>query len=205
MFNERDSTKRIKQMSLSLANRITFVRFFCIPFFVLLLIYYDRSVQLGNNNDTFRISASVIFIIIFLSDALDGYIARSRNQISRLGTILDPLADKALLLSALILLSYSSEGSYQVILPIWFVWLVLSRDVMLVAGAILVQVITGTVTVKPRISGKITTFLQMLIIVWVMMCLPEQYFPWILWSATAFTVISGAQYAFDGICQFDKI
>jgi cardiolipin synthase (CMP-forming) len=191
-------------MPLSLANRITFLRMFCIPFFIVLLTYYDHSVQSGSRNDFLRICAALIFLCIFLSDALDGYIARTRNQISRLGTIIDPIADKALLLSGLILLSNASLASYQVHLPVWFVWLVISRDAMLVAGAVLIHVISGTVVVKPRISGKVTTFLQTSIIVWIMLDLPERPFTAILWSATLFTAISGAQYFFDGIRQFDR-
>ena len=190
-------------MALSLANRITFLRLFCIPFFVLLLIYYDKGVRHGSGNDVLRITASLIFIVTFLSDALDGYIARSRNQITRLGTIIDPLADKALLLSGLVLLSYSSITTYQVHLPIWFVWLVICRDVMLVVGAVVIHVIAGTVTVKPRISGKLTTFFQTFLIAWVMLNLPGSAFPEILGAAALFTTISGVQYFFDGIHQFD--
>jgi CDP-diacylglycerol--glycerol-3-phosphate 3-phosphatidyltransferase len=189
---------------LSLANKITLLRLFCIPFFVLMLIYYDRSVLAGARNEYFRISAALVFLLIFLSDAIDGYIARTRNQITRLGTILDPLADKALLLSALILLSFSHHGSYQAILPVWFVWLVICRDIMLVAGGVLIHFITGTVTVRPRISGKITTFLQMTIIVWVMANLPAAAFRYILWAGAGCTVISGVQYFLDGIRQFDR-
>jgi cardiolipin synthase (CMP-forming) len=191
-------------MALSLANRITFVRLFCVPVFVLLLLYYDKSVQRGDGNEILRIYAFFVFSVTFLSDALDGYFARSRNQITRLGTIIDPLADKALLLSALILLSYASTNAYQVHLPIWFVWLVICRDIMLVAGAVLIHVITGTVTVKPRLSGKMTTFFQMLIIVWVMLNLPAHFFSLILKIAAIFTMISGVQYFFDGIRQFEN-
>jgi CDP-diacylglycerol--glycerol-3-phosphate 3-phosphatidyltransferase len=203
MFNEREF-KSMKYIALSLANRITIVRLFCIPFFVLLLLYYDKSVLRGEDNDLLRIYASFIFIATFLSDALDGYIARSRNQITRLGTIIDPLADKALLLSALILISYSSENSYQIHLPIWFVWLVICRDIMLIAGALLIHFISGVVTVRPRLFGKATTFFQAFLILWALLNLPERPYTWILWTATALTVISGAQYFFDGIRQFDK-
>lgn len=192
-------------MSLSLANRITLLRIFCIPFFVLLLLYYDRTVQHGMVNHGLRISASILFIVTFLSDAIDGYVARKKNQISRLGTILDPFADKALLLSALILLTYSSPQTFEIHLPIWFIWLVISRDIMLVAGAGLVYVINGTVKVKPRVSGKITTFLQMTLIVWILLSLPEPVYPLLLWTAAVFTGISAVQYFFDGIRQFDAI
>jgi len=191
-------------MSLTLANRITLLRLFCVPFFVLLLIYYEKSVHSGYRNEAFRIAASIVFVVTFVSDALDGYIARSRNQISKLGTILDPLADKALLLSGLIMLSNASVNTYAAHLPVWFVWLVISRDIMLVSGSMLIHVLFGSVTVKARIPGKITTFFQMLIIVWVILDLPEAPFNWILWTAALFTVISGVQYFFDGIKQFDK-
>jgi len=194
----------MNRISLSIANRITIGRIFCIPFFVLLLLYYDKSVLRGEDNDFLRIAASIVFIVTFLSDAIDGYIARSRNQITRLGTILDPLADKALLLSALILISYASENSYQIHLPIWFVWLVICRDIMLVAGALLIHFISGSVIVHPRLFGKATTFFQSFIILWALLNLPERPFIWILWTATSLTIVSGAQYFFDGIQQFDK-
>lgn len=191
-------------MSLTLANRITLLRLFCIPFFILLLLYYEKSVLFGQRNETLRIAASIVFVGTFLSDALDGYIARSRNQISRLGTILDPMADKALLLSGLVMLSYSSVQTFTTHLPVWFVWLVISRDVMLVIGSILIHVLFGSVTVKPRLPGKITTFFQMLIIIWVIIDFPVTPFVWILWTGAFFTVISGTQYFFDGIKQFDR-
>lgn len=191
-------------MALELANRITFLRMFCIPFFIVLVIYYDHSVLDGKRNDLFRICASLVFLVTFLLDALDGYIARHRGQITRLGTIIDPLADKALLLSGLILLSNASPASYQAHLPVWFVWLVLSRDAMLVAGAVIVHLISGNVTVKPRISGKVTTFLQASIIVWIITDLPQRPFTIVLWSAALFTVVSGIQYFLDGIRQFER-
>jgi cardiolipin synthase (CMP-forming) len=191
-------------MSMTLANRITLLRLFLVPFFVLLLIYYEKSVSCGQRNEAFRIAASIVFIATFFSDALDGYIARSRNQVSRLGTILDPMADKALLLSGLVMLSYSSAHSYATHLPVWFVWLVISRDVMLVSGSILIHFLFGSVIVKPRLPGKITTFFQMLIIVWVLMNLPSAPFWWVLLTGAVFTIISGVQYFYDGIRQFDK-
>jgi cardiolipin synthase (CMP-forming) len=194
----------MKNLSLSLANKITLARFFLIPLFVLLLLYYDKSVSHGEDNDILRVFASIIFLVIFLSDALDGYIARSRNQITRLGTILDPLADKTLLLSALILISYSSDDSYQIHLPIWFVWLVICRDIMLVAGALLIQFLSGIVTVRPRFFGKATTFFQAVLILWALLNLPKHPYVYFLWTATVFTIVSGIQYFFDGIKQFEK-
>jgi cardiolipin synthase (CMP-forming) len=189
---------------LSLANKITLVRILFIPVFIVLLLYYDKSVFRGEDNDIFRVCASVIFIAIFLSDALDGYIARSCNQITRLGTILDPIADKALLLSALLLISYASDNAYRIHLPIWFVWLVICRDIMLVAGALLIHFISGAVTVRPRIFGKTTTVFQAFLILWALLNFPEGPYIFLLWTAAVLTIVSGAQYFFDGIRQFDK-
>jgi cardiolipin synthase (CMP-forming) len=199
-LNHPPSSRPGNTMPLSLANKITFLRLFCIPFFILLLLYYDRG---GGHNETLRIVASIIFIVTFLFDGIDGYIARTRNQITRLGTIIDPLADKALMLSGLVLLSYSSVNTYHNHLPIWFVWLVISRDTMLVVGAIVIHLLTGNVTVKPRISGKLTTFFQTFLIAWVMLNLPKGVFNWVLGAATFLTSVSGIQYFLDGVRQID--
>jgi cardiolipin synthase len=75
---------------------------------------------------------------------------------------------------------------------------------MLVAGALLIHFISGSVIVHPRLFGKATTFFQSFIILWALLNLPERPFTWILWTATSLTIVSGAQYFFDGIQQFDK-
>ena len=191
-------------MPLTLANRITFFRIFCVPVFILLIIYYIQSVKHGNPKDLFRWAAAILFLGTVFLDAVDGYIARTRNQITRLGTIIDPLADKALLLSGLLLLSLPQTNSFGVQLPVWFVLLVVSRDVILVLGAILIHFINGTVNVRPRISGKATTFLQMVLIAWILVEIPQNLFFIPLWSAAAFTLISAIQYVMDGIMQFEK-
>lgn len=191
-------------MPLTLANRITFFRIFCVPVFILLIIYYIQSVKHGYPNDFFRWAAVIIFLGTVFLDGVDGYVARSRNQITRLGTIIDPLADKALLLSGLLLLSLPQSNSFNSQLPIWFVLLVISRDVILVLGSILIHFINGNVNVKPRISGKATTFLQMTLIAWILTKLPQNFLFIPLWSAAAFTLISAIQYVMDGIMQFEK-
>ena len=83
------------------ANKITIGRILLIPVFVLLAIYYGESVRSGQPDDRLRWAAVIVFVVAAGSDALDGYIARRFQQRSRLGVILDPLADKALLVAAL--------------------------------------------------------------------------------------------------------
>jgi cardiolipin synthase (CMP-forming) len=175
----------------------------CIPVFILLVLYFDKSVVRHEQNDAMRWIATGVFLGIFFLDALDGYYARKRKEITRLGTLLDPLTDKAMLLSALILLSLPST-TFELSLPAWFVVLVISRDVILVGGALIIQSIVGHVFVKPRLSGKITTFFQAIVILWVLIGLPSKIFIFLVGIAAGATFFSGVQYIFDGIRQLEK-
>jgi CDP-diacylglycerol--glycerol-3-phosphate 3-phosphatidyltransferase len=190
-------------LPLTLANRITVIRILSIPFFILLLMYYGNSGKAGCPNEIFRWAATICYLFTFLSDAVDGYLARSRHEITRLGSILDPLADKALLLSGLILLSRPSAG-FEAHLPMWFVILAISRDVVLVVGAIIIYYMAGDVMIRPRISGKAATFFQMTVIAWILIGFPMRAMPWLLGAAAVCTGISAIQYIFDGIRQIDQ-
>jgi len=95
------------------ANKITILRILLIPFFVVELIYYVRS-----GNETHRLAALLSFAIAAILDGVDGYIARRYHQISELGKILDPLADKLLLVSGVVLLSLDNAPHLRQI-PLW--------------------------------------------------------------------------------------
>ena len=84
------------------ANKITLVRILMIPAFVLMALYYGESIKRGQPEEWQRYTAIMIFLVAAVSDGLDGYIARRYNQKSALGVILDPIADKGLLLSGII-------------------------------------------------------------------------------------------------------
>jgi len=90
---------------ITLATKITMVRLLGVPVFVVLLLYYLAGIREGAAHEIYRLSALILFIVIAATDALDGYLARRRGEITRLGSILDPIADKALMLSSLVLLS----------------------------------------------------------------------------------------------------
>jgi len=90
------------------ANKITLVRIAMIPVFVALAIYYGESVRRGAPLEWQRFAAIIVFLLAAASDGLDGYVARHYNQRSRLGVILDPIADKGLLLSGIITLSITN-------------------------------------------------------------------------------------------------
>ena len=191
--------------NLTLANRITLARLMFVPVFIVLTLYYIRSVSEGRPDEWLRWAALMVYVTTCLGDALDGYFARSRNEITRLGTILDPLADKALLISSLILLTGPwGKTCFNPHLPLWYVALVISRDTFLVMGSILIHITAGHATVRPRAAGKIATFFQMGLILWVLGQAPVAGFPWILWPAAAFTLVSALQYMTDGIRQLEK-
>ena len=111
-------TEENARRGLTLANKITLARILGIPVFVLLMIYYVMGLQRGAPNEYLRWSSLVLFVVVALTDALDGYVARSRDEITHLGRILDPLADKALLLSSLIMLTRPSIPALQPQIPI---------------------------------------------------------------------------------------
>jgi len=189
---------------MTLANRITILRILVVPVFILILLYYTLDLARGQAQETYRIAALILFIAAAATDALDGYLARSRDEITPLGRILDPLADKALLLSALILLTRPSLPALEPHIPIWFTLLVISRDGVLILGAAVIHAVAGRVEVKPRIVGKVATFFQMITVVWVLM--QGRTGPFAFWVGAAgfFTFVSGVWYLFDGIRQLEK-
>ncbi len=186
------------------ANKITIVRILMIPAFVTMAIYYGQSIQNGTPAEWERFTAIAIFLIAALSDGLDGYVARRYNQRSSLGVILDPIADKGLLLSAIISLSISnwseldpSYGSF----PTWFPILVISRDAILFVGAGVLYLLIGKVHVKPSWTGKVATVLQMIAIGWVMLQLRLVPLLYVVVAAGVFTAVSGIIYVTDGVRQ----
>ena len=180
------------------ANKITIVRLLLIPVFVLLGVYYGESVREDHPQEWYRLGAILVFLTASVSDGLDGYVARRYNQRSKLGAILDPIADKGLLLAGLLTLTFSDWG-YQ--FPLWFPVLVIARDVVIVAGSFGLHYVNGDVQVHPRWTGKIATVLQMIAMGWVMLqvrLLNPLY--WVV-LAGILTFISGVGYVIDGIRQ----
>src|SRR5436305_6596923 len=126
------------------ANKITLVRIAMIPVFVALAIYYGESVRRGDPQEWQRFTAIIVFLEAAVSDGLDGYVARRYNQRSELGVILDPIADKGLLLSGIITLSISNwseiDPNYGKF-PAWFPVLVITRDVVIMIGSAVLHIL----------------------------------------------------------------
>src|SRR5437763_10486283 len=130
-----------------------------IPVFVTLAIYYGQSIQRGTSLEWQRFAAITVFLLAAASDGLDGYVARRYKQRSALGAVLDPIADKGLLLSGIITLSISNWSEVDPEygrFPAWFPVLVITRDaVILVGAAILHYFICNKMTAKPSGTGKV--------------------------------------------------
>ena len=179
---------------MTVANQITLVRIVLIPVFVVFVVYYSVSVRAGAAEEWLRWAAVAVFVTAAVSDGLDGWIARRFNQRSALGVVLDPIADKGLLLAAIITLSLYP---WPVGLPLWFPVLVIARDVVILVGCGLLKFFTGDVEVRPSMLGKIATTLQMAAVAWVLLQVPEQQ--WVVWAAGLFTLLSGLGYMWRGM------
>ena len=169
---------------MGLANWLTVLRILLIPVFVTLLVYKRPG------------GALVVFAFAAFTDLLDGYVARQRGSQSRLGAFLDPMADKMLLISSFVTLTWLKA------LPFWIAAVVISRDVILVVGALLIHMVGGRIYPRPTWAGKAATFFQ---IATVLLGLTARYFriplglEVAMWLAAAFTIVSGLQYLVQGM------
>lgn len=177
------------------ANKVTILRILLIPFFVAGILYYART-----GNELYRMAGLLCFAIAAICDGVDGYIARHYNQISELGTILDPLADKLLLVSGVVVLSLD-HGTMLNQLPLWFTVTLIGRDVLLLIGLAVIHLTVGKVKVRPRMVGKVTTVLQMSAVLWVLLQWPSVMLDYIVIGAAVCTVVSGVWYICDGMKQ----
>jgi cardiolipin synthase len=142
------------------ATRITIFRIVLIPVFVWLMVEYGDTAAAGHAVETWRYGAIAVFILASLSDALDGYLARHWNQRSNLGALLDPIADKLLLLAVLVTFGILPPRYF----PLWFTVIILSRDALLLLGYFVLRHFKHHVEVKPHWSGKVSTFFVFLAI-----------------------------------------
>jgi cardiolipin synthase len=136
-------------------NYLTVIRMVMVPVFVTAL-YYQRFGW-----------ALAIFIFAGVTDGIDGFLARRFDQKSQLGTILDPIADKLLLVTSFITLSLASivgRGEHLPV-PFWVTAAVISRDVFIVVGAAAINIVTGFRGFRPSLLGKANTVVQIMAIV----------------------------------------
>jgi cardiolipin synthase len=178
-------------MTMTTANKVTLARMLFVPLFVVEIISY-----VNTGNEGHRLAAIVCFAIAALGDAVDGFIARHYNQRSELGAVLDPLADKLLLVSALVILSLGTRQKFAQI-PWWLAAVVVTRELILLAGMAAIYRAHGKFTARPRLPGKVATVLQMAVVLWTLLHFPPRPLPFLTAGAGLFTVASGLFYACD--------
>ena len=175
---------------MGLPNWLTILRILLIPVFVTLLVYRRAGWAL------------LVFCLASLTDLLDGYIARSQGRQTRLGAFLDPMADKLLLTSGFVTLTWLK------VIPFWITAVVVSRDVVLSLGVLIIHVAGGTVHPAPTWIGKMSTVFQMLTVLAAMASVYFQLVPagvtkLLAWVTAAFTITSGLQYLVRGLRQLE--
>ena len=175
---------------MGLPNWLTILRILLIPVFVTLLVYGRAGLAL------------LVFCLASLTDLLDGYIARSQGRQTRLGAFLDPVADKLLLTSGFVTLTWLK------VIPFWITAVVVSRDVVLSIGVLVIHVAGGTVHPAPTWIGKMSTVFQMLTVLAAMASVYFQLVPvfvtkLLAWVTAGFTITSGLQYIIRGLKQLE--
>jgi CDP-diacylglycerol--glycerol-3-phosphate 3-phosphatidyltransferase len=177
------------------ANKITILRILLVPFIVVEVLYYVRE-----GHEIHRLLALISFALAAICDGVDGYVARHYNQRSELGAILDPLADKLLLVSGVVVLSFD-HSPYLESVPLWLTGTILGRDMVILIGMVVIQLMVGNVKVRPRIIGKIATVLQMVVVLWIMLKWSEGWLRALSLATAICTGISGLFYVWDGSRQ----
>jgi cardiolipin synthase len=169
----------------NLPNIITLMRIVLIPFFITFLLYRNYEYAL------------YIFIFAGLSDALDGYLARKLRSFTEIGKLLDPIADKFLITASFLVFTYLG------LIPIWFTVTVLSRDLFIIIGWILMFLIWDTRSVQPSGTGKAAIALQMLLVGYTLLgktlSVELPLHEVLMWITVILTITSGSQYIYRGL------
>ena len=175
----------VSQANLTIPNVITLLRIILTPLFIIFLIqgYYHK--------------ALAVFLLAGLSDLADGLIARVWHQKSRLGSYLDPLADKILMAASFVTLSIYRE------IPSWLTVVVLSRDVALGLGVVIFRLADIPLVVRPSLAGKWTTTFQVITVFLVLLGklwpIPPLVLVAFFWVTGILTTVSGIGYLYGGI------
>jgi len=189
-------------MTLNWANRITILRILLIvPFVSCMLKINDPSFAEGVRSGI-RYCAVAIFLVMSVSDVLDGYLARRRGQTTKLGAFLDPTADKLLITCACLLLASRRAGVEDFLLPPTVVVVIIGKDILLLTGFLIIYFITERIHIAPAAVGKAGTGLQLSMVASILLA-PEfsalvpgwiWFLRFLWWSAAAMAVATTLVY-----------
>ena len=174
---------------MSIPNYLTLFRILLTPVFLITLVSYTPE------KEGLRFLALAIFVIAAITDALDGLLARFLKQRTALGQMLDPIADKILLISAYIGLLFVATLPYRP--PLWITITIVFRDLILLVGFFALHFAAVKIEVQPNIWGKLTTASQMLLLCFILLEWPAAI-P-LAFLTVAFTIVSGIIYITRGL------
>ena len=155
------------------------------PFFFTALISYEAG------KEYYRWAAFVIYLVASISDALDGILARVLKKHSQLGRFLDPLADKLLMMSGY--LALLNINTFSLTPPLWVTVTIVFRDIIIIAGLIILFLMTGDVRIETNLLGKLTTAFQMITLGVILVQWPIAVLLW--YTTAALTILSCVVYA----------
>lgn len=172
---------------MNLANLLSLARLLSVPVIIWLILVESWHYALG------------LFILAGITDALDGWIAKRFKMRTELGAYLDPIADKAMLMSIYVVLAYQSH------LPLWLTILVVSRDLLIIGGVMLSFAMGIALPIKPLWVSKANTLAQILLAIYVLALLslssiyefPSSFLATLIIVVAVTTILSGAQYVIE--------
>lgn len=184
---------------MTFATKLTVLRLVLVPVFAFLAISYGLSTAAHAPDETLRWAAFWVFVTAAATDGIDGWIARHFNQKSELGAFLDPIADKALVLSALLILTFFDWGVVGWRIPLWFAALVVLRDSVILAGIRVMWSARKNVVIRPHWTGKVCTFFLFVVLGWVMLRVTELSPVYPCAFASVFILLSMVEYIRQGM------
>jgi CDP-diacylglycerol--glycerol-3-phosphate 3-phosphatidyltransferase len=176
-----------KQQILNIPNILAFIRLLLAPVMFLFLVNQDASIFQNIHHSWLNYFAAFIFVVASATDFFDGYIARTFNQITTMGKILDPLADKMLTLAGFLGLMMLGSAS-----P-WAIFLILTRELFITG--LRVSAVSQGLDIAASWMGKVKTVAQMMAIGFLLMQWPGAQL--LLWIAVVLTLYSGYEYVRD--------
>ena len=180
------------------ASKITIARILLVPVFGVLAVAYACSVAASAENPALRHAALAAFVLAASTDGIDGWVARRFHQTSAFGAFIDPIADKGLMLTGVVMAGLFDWGDAGWRLPLWYVALVFLREAVILGGICVLWSKHRHVKMDPHWTSKLCTVLQMFALGWVMLRVP--LFPPALACipAALLTLWSGIEYFRQG-------
>jgi CDP-diacylglycerol--glycerol-3-phosphate 3-phosphatidyltransferase len=185
---------------------LTFLRLLLLPVFLWAILIESKW-----TGHPYRWLALAVFVVMAITDKLDGYLARRLNQTSKLGAVLDPVADKLLVACTVIVLNFEWIAPAHFRIPTWVVAAVYGKDLIIAIGVITLLALVGKITIQPRPLGKLSTVVQLSMVMAVLLAPPPsapwfEFWRWFVrllwWAVCVIAAAACLDYVIQGARQF---